>query len=35
RFLSCTLQGLVVMGKASAGRSTIKDILNVTLSAVA
>ncbi len=35
RFLSCTLQGLVVMGKAAASRSTIKDILNVTLSAVA
>jgi len=35
RFLSCTLQGLVVMGKAEAGRSTIKDIVSVTLSAVA
>ena len=35
RFLCCTLQGLVVMGKASAGRSTIKDIVKVTLSAMA
>ena len=35
RFLCCTLQGLVVMGKASAGRSTIKDIVKVTLSTMA
>ena len=32
--VGCTLQGLVVMGKAAASRATIKDILNVTLSAV-
>ena len=31
RFLCCTIQGLVVMGKASASRSTIKDIVKVTL----
>ena len=31
RFLCCTLQGLVIMGKASASRSTIKDIVKVTL----
>ncbi len=35
RFLCCTIQGLVVMGKASASRSTIKDIVKVTLSTMA
>ncbi len=32
RFLTGTLQGVVVMGKASASRATLKDIVNVALS---
>ena len=34
RFLACTLQGLVVIGKASASRAAVKDVVNVTLSAL-
>ena len=32
RFLTGTVQGVVVMGKASASRATLKDIANVALS---
>ena len=32
RYLTSTVQGLVVMGKASVSRSVIKDIVNVALS---
>ncbi len=32
RFLTSTIQGLVVMGKASASRAVVKDIVDVALS---
>lgn len=32
RYFTSTLQGLVVMGKASASRAAIKDVINVALS---
>ncbi len=32
RYFTSTIQGLVVMGKASASRATIKDVVNVALS---
>ena len=34
RFLLSALQGLVVMGKAGAGPASVKDIINVTVSAL-
>lgn len=34
RFLTNTVQGLVVMGKANVGKATIKDIVEVTLAAL-
>lgn len=34
RFLACTLQGLVVLGKASRGRPAVRDIVNVALAAL-
>ena len=34
RFLTSTLQGLVVMGKASAGRAVIRDTVDVAISAL-
>jgi TetR/AcrR family transcriptional repressor of nem operon len=34
RFLSSSLQGLVLMTKAAPGRKTLEDVVNITLSVV-
>ena len=34
RFLNCTVHGLVVMGKASASRAVLKDVVSVALSSL-